>query len=233
MKHIYNLEVSGICNYNCDYCPYPISKRKKGLMDFETYKKCMDLIDELNQKSICLHNFGEPLVHPDIVKYVKYATNYVDRIIFSTNGILLTKELAVSLKKAGLTELYLSFHDNDVAEKAKKNCEGLDLIKAERRIFTHDWAGTAKKKPLKSYLIKFMKRPDICHFIDNDTVTILWDGRINSCCIDMEGLGVLGSIYDKDPFSYKVKPFSLCKKCHKPYGANAKKFYTYTSKSKK
>ena len=225
MKHIFNIEVSGICNNNCEYCPYPTSKRKKGLMDFKTFKICIDLIDELNQNCISLHNFGEPLVHPDILKFIKYARNYVDRISFSTNGILLTRELALALKKAGLTDLYLSYHDKKIANKAKKNCEGLDLIKAERRIFSHDWAGTAKKKPLRSYLIKFMNRPDICHFVDNDTVTILWDGRINSCCIDMEGLGVLGSIYDENPFRYKVETFSLCNKCHKPYGEIAKKFY--------
>ncbi|MBU0471884.1 MAG: radical SAM protein, partial [Nanoarchaeota archaeon] len=229
-----NIEVSGICNYHCDYCPYPTSKRKKGLMDFTTFKKCMELIDEMNQKSICLHNFGEPLIHPDLSKFIKYADKYVDRINLSTNGILLTRELAKSLKKAGLTELYLSYHNKDIAERAKKNCEGLNLIKAERRSFSHDWAGTAKKKPLQSYLIKFMARPDVCHFIDNDAVTILWDGRINSCCIDMEGLGVLGSVYDDDPFTCTVKKFSLCDRCHKPYGKNAKKFYSdYTIKSKK
>ncbi len=231
MKFIFAIEVSGICDNGCSYCPYPNSKRKKGIMSFSTFKRTMDLVRKLNQNRICLHNFGEPLLHPDIVKYVEYARKYVDNVVFSTNGVSLTRKMAESLKDAGLTELYLSFHDKKIANRAKRNCKNLDILKKERSTFTHDWAGTSEKKTLYSrytnFLIKskIMKRPDVCHFIDKDRVVILWDGRINSCCIDMEGLGVLGSIFDKDPFEYKVKSFSLCKTCHKPYRQDETGFY--------
>jgi len=220
MKYIYQIEVSGLCNMRCSYCPYPTSKREKGFMSISTFKKSMELVKKLNQNKICLHNFGEPLVHPKIVEFVKIAREHVDKVSFSTNGALLTRELAISLKNAGLTKLILSAHDLKTLIRAVYNCRGLNLVKPNQisLIFYHDWANTAKRKTLSSYFYRLFPKPEECCFIKKDWVVILWDGRINSCCIDADGIGVLGSVFDEDPLKLKPKPFSLCKNCHKPKG---------------
>lgn len=225
MKFIYTLEVSGICNSKCSYCPYPTSKRKKGLMSISTFKKSLELVKKLNQNWICLHNFGEPLVHPKIVEFVKLTKKYVDNVVFSTNGVLLTRKLAIKLKNAGLTELYLSTHNLRVALSAMYNCRGLGILKQVRFLFFHDWAETAKNKTILSYLFRLTLKNNECCFIKKDWIVILWDGRINSCCIDIEGAGIIGSVFDKCPLKLRSKHSSICKNCHKPDYKTKKNFY--------
>lgn len=226
MKYIYAIEISGICNLKCAYCPHPNSKRKKGLMNKRTFLKSMSLVKKLNQDFVCLHNFGEPLMHPKLIEFIKIAKKQVKHIVLSTNGILLTREMAISLKNAGLTRLYISSHSIKTGLKALYNCRGLNLVKEFRCVFFHDWANTAPKKNIFSKIFKRLPKPKACCFVKNDWVVILWDGRINSCCIDMEGKGIIGSVFDKNLEKIKVKPFSLCKDCHKPLHVTESYYYT-------
>ena len=70
MKLLYAIEVSGVCNSNCSYCPYS-TKKRKGFMKLSTFKRCLEVVKELNQDYICLHNLGEPLLHPNLVEFIK------------------------------------------------------------------------------------------------------------------------------------------------------------------
>lgn len=211
MKFIYTLEVCGLCNLKCAYCPHPVSPRELGLMSREVFYKALELIRATGQDYICLHNFGEPLMHPEIVDYVRIARKTVSNVVFSTNGILLTRELAVQLKEAGLTELYISTHSPEDAQRAIENCDDLDLLKQVRSKFRHDWAGSAKKHPTRYKKVPAAKQP--CVFHRDGWVVVLWDGTINSCCIDMHAEGRLGTIWDEDALSLWAKDFSLCDNC--------------------
>jgi hypothetical protein len=216
MKMIYGIEVSGLCNRYCPYCPYPSSTREKGLMSIDTFNISIDLVKKLNQNWILLHNFGEPLLNPKLIEFIKIARNYVDKVAISTNGILLSRDYAISLKKAGLTGLCISVYDLRVAIKAINNCRGLGILKWVRILFNHTWANTSEQKPYFSYFFDIIPKPKECIFKRNDWTVILWDGRISSCCIDMDGNGIIGSIYDKNPLELHSISFSLCKYCHKP-----------------
>jgi len=224
VKLVYQVEVSGICNLKCPYCPYPYSKRKKGFMSKKTFIKSLELIKKLKQNYVCLHNFGEPLLHPKILDFIKIARKHVENVVLSTNGVLMTRELAIKLKKAGLTELYLSTHNYKTALRAMWALRGLGLLKQLRFLFGMDWAGTAKNNRLIKKIYDRFPKKEKCCFLEKNWVVILWDGRINSCCIDMEGQGVVGSVYDKNAMELSPKPTILCKKCHKP-NFKDKKYY--------
>ena len=218
MKKIYQIEVAGTCNIKCSYCPHPTSIRKHELMSRETFIRSMELVGKLGQSHISLHNFGDPLLHPNIVEFVRISREYVDEVSFSTNGILLTRKMAKDLKDAGLTSMHISTHSPKDAQKAIDNCEGLDLLGDVRSNFYHDWAGTSKKH--KKYYSDYQewnakKKTKIgCPFIVKEIGVILSDGRIASCCIDMEGLGVIGSVYDDNALDLIPSYFSLCENCH-------------------
>ena len=62
-------------------------------MSRETFIRSMELVGKLGQSHISLHNFGDPLLHPNIVEFVRISREYVDEVSFSTNGILLTKKI--------------------------------------------------------------------------------------------------------------------------------------------
>ncbi|MBI3986021.1 MAG: radical SAM protein [Lentisphaerae bacterium] len=213
MRFIYTIEVSCLCNLQCAYCPHAKSARKKGLMSMAVFEKSMELVKALGQNEVCLHNFGEPLIHPRITDLVKRARQTVAKVVFSTNGLLLTRELAVALKDSGLTELYISSHAPADAPRAIRTCEGLDLLKNVGTVFWHDWAGTAERHPTH-YQDRRLRKTNTCKMIADGWAVILWDGRVNSCCMDMEGLGVIGTVFDPDILRREPTTTRLCENCH-------------------
>lgn len=42
-------------------------------MSFKTFKDAVELVIRCEQKEIYLHNFGEPLLHPDIILFINYS----------------------------------------------------------------------------------------------------------------------------------------------------------------
>jgi len=216
MKFIYQLEVSGQCNLRCEYCPHPRSRRKKGLMTEQVIERSLEIVQKLGQEYLCLHNFGEPLLHPMIIDIIKTAKKTVKTLVMSTNGILLTRNIAENIRDAGLSELYISVHDKQAAEKAIIACEGLDILREIRDNFDHDWAGTAARH--SEHFSPREKREDsykgCCSFIESEWAIVLWDGRVNSCCMDMDGHGIIGSIFDEDILQKKPRYHSLCHECN-------------------
>jgi hypothetical protein len=223
MRYIHHIEVSGICNMKCSYCPHPTSKRKKGLMTEETFIKCMKLVKKTGQKDARLYAFGEPLLHPELLRFIRIAREYVDEVELSTNGVYLTRRMAIDLKEAGVTYLVISAHDKEIQKWAVKNCKGLKILKYVRKRFYHTWAGQTEKgkglylENIISKVTDLFKR-DInqreCIFQLNRCVTIYWDGRITSCFMDSEGFGVIGSVYDARVIDLNPEYMEICKKCH-------------------
>lgn len=209
MKSIYQVEISNLCNRRCLYCAHPLQKRKKGLMDFKTFQKVVELHVKLKQKYIVLHNFGEPLLHPDLLDFVQYAHENGLDSCFSTNGVLFADALAKKLKACGLVSINWSAHVPSLEKDIMKICKKHSIKMRKINNFFHDWGGKAKKK------IKYKRtgKNFPCSFIQKKWGVVLWDGRINVCCIDCEGEGVFGSVFDKDILAKSGSRIPLCKTC--------------------
>lgn len=124
------IEVSGVCNLRCPMCSYPRSSRKKGFMDWSLFEKIVMDAKRNGHAIASLHFFGEPLLWPHIINGVALLTEngFYPRI--STNGMLLTGEMALKLQNAGLKEMLVTV-DTLEAEAYKKIREGgnLEVIK--------------------------------------------------------------------------------------------------------
>jgi radical SAM protein with 4Fe4S-binding SPASM domain len=98
-------------------------------MDFETFKKAIDSLKEFPErlKAIIFAGHGEPLIHKDIDKMVKYAKekNVAERIEIVTNGSLLNQELSDRLIAVGLDRLRISIQ-GVTAKKYKEVC-GIEI----------------------------------------------------------------------------------------------------------
>lgn len=111
-----DIEPTNACNLRCPMCPRTVllesspEKLRLGFMDVEAYKAVIDEAIELGVSSVKLNWLGEPLLHPRIVEMVAYAKEkgIVD-VMFNTNAVLLTEELAASLMEAGLDKIFFSF----------------------------------------------------------------------------------------------------------------------------
>lgn len=115
------LEVTNHCNLNCYTCPRKKLKREKGYMSFQLFEKIIESEKDYLE-TVLLFHMGEPLLHPDLAKMVKYATTRKIRTIIFTNGVLLTQKKAEELFVAGLDLLVISFDglEQDTYEEVRK-----------------------------------------------------------------------------------------------------------------
>ena len=91
------IELSTVCNWDCDYCPRPYLTRKKEFISYETFDKAIDtFIGETT--TLILSKDGEPLMHPAFRRLLTYATSkYSGKIDIYTNGVYLTEDIVDAL----------------------------------------------------------------------------------------------------------------------------------------
>ncbi|OFZ18767.1 MAG: hypothetical protein A2Z20_01410 [Bdellovibrionales bacterium RBG_16_40_8] len=80
------IEISNICNLQCDFCP-EVNRQKK-IMSYELFTKIIDQVKDLT-KEVTFHLMGEPLAHPKIKEFVDYCAQAKLPINLTTNGTLL------------------------------------------------------------------------------------------------------------------------------------------------
>lgn len=189
-------------------------------MSWETFKKSVALVERCGQRTAYLHNFGEPLLHPHVAEFVRYCSERGVMASFFTNGVLITDEVLADLSDAGLRFLYLSEHTKGELDRvqlliARGNhpIEIRDTFRPVRREL-HSWAGQMHQSKLVSLELSSPRRTP-CIFERERAAVVLWDGRLNVCCIDVEGRGVQGTVdnYLANPESYEFKPIRLCASC--------------------
>ena len=125
------------CNLKCVHC---YAKSEDISYDNElTHEQAIAMIDDLAEFGVpvLLFSGGEPLVHPRLVDYARYAVSKGMRAVISTNGTLITREKAKTLKEIGLSYVGISLdgleetHDKfrgvkgsfQKAMKAIENCQ--------------------------------------------------------------------------------------------------------------
>lgn len=107
-KPIVVWNVTQQCNLNCIHC-YSLSKniRYQGELTTTEGKTLIKDIAEF-KSPVILFSGGEPLMRPDIFEWIDYAKNMGMRAVLSTNGTLITKEVAKRLFQLGLSYVGVS-----------------------------------------------------------------------------------------------------------------------------
>lgn len=103
------LEVTNYCNLRCKYCCQQEININKGFISRETLNQCMPYFVE--GQNLCIHGHGEPLLHERLLDIINLLSNNNINVEMSTNGVLLTIELAMQLIAAGLKYLIISLHN--------------------------------------------------------------------------------------------------------------------------
>jgi 12,18-didecarboxysiroheme deacetylase len=96
------------CNLKCVHC---YAQSEDISYDNElTHEQAVAMMDDLADFGVpvLLFSGGEPLVHPRLVEYAQYAVSKGMRAVISTNGTLITKEKAQTLKEIGLSYVGIS-----------------------------------------------------------------------------------------------------------------------------
>ncbi len=127
------------CNLKCVHC-YAHAKEERGEDPISTAQAKV-MIDDLAAfgAPVMLFSGGEPLVRRDLPELAKYATAKGMRAVISTNGTLITRDMAKILKDVGLSYVGVSLdggeavHDKfrGVPGSYRRALEGLDHCRAE------------------------------------------------------------------------------------------------------
>jgi len=82
------VELCSVCNLRCPLCPAGCGelKRKRGFMEEEVFRAIVDQLDDVYTRDFIPAMWGESLLHPRFIEFMRYARRKTWRISLSTNG---------------------------------------------------------------------------------------------------------------------------------------------------
>ena len=193
-----DVETSSACQMKCPMCYTTyMDTEKKGIMDFNLYKKIINEAIKYNVYSIKLSWRGEPMLNKNIVKMISYAKQSgICEVAMLSNAERLTPELAKAITDAGLDWISLSVDGNantyNIIRAPAIFEETLEKIRVLREY--RDKVG--KKKPL-------IRIQSILSAIQNsfDEFISIWDGiadRVNFISDQARDFDVKGMYHDQN-----------------------------------
>lgn len=108
-KKVY-IEITNVCNLKCEFCP--VTKRKAEFMDIHLFTNILAQVKEYTDY-IYLHVKGEPVLHPQIDKFLKAAEAFNLKVNITTNGTLINKAEDILINSKALRQVNFSLHSFD------------------------------------------------------------------------------------------------------------------------
>lgn len=127
-----HIELNNTCNFRCHMCPIHKMKREKKLMDFHVFRKIVDECAQVGVRRLRLFLMGEPLLHPRLVEYIKYAKSKGLFVDFDSNAGYLNKIDQEALILSGIDEIIFSV--TGAKPETYKKFQGEDLSRVEKNI---------------------------------------------------------------------------------------------------
>jgi radical SAM protein with 4Fe4S-binding SPASM domain len=94
--------VTNRCNLRCQHCYISAEdKRYKNELTTEEAERFIEDLAEM-QAPVLLFSGGEPLIRSDIFHLSRFGTDKGLRVVLSTNGTLITPEIAEAIKESGM-----------------------------------------------------------------------------------------------------------------------------------
>jgi len=117
------VEITTICNRNCTFCPG--TKRPLKRLSMEEFKIIAERLKGVT-KYLYLHVMGEPLTHPQLPEFIRYAAEQGFLVSITTNGTLLKKRWD-DLLQSGVYKINISIHSfeegsNEAYEEYISDC---------------------------------------------------------------------------------------------------------------
>jgi radical SAM protein with 4Fe4S-binding SPASM domain len=257
---VIRIESVGRCNFKCTHCPVGVYGNKRTMMSFETFKRIFDSLPLVPRVLVLYHGGEPLLNREleDMIRYAK--SKGVQKTCFNSNASLLTVDRGKSLKEAGLDELRISFdgsspEENDrirVGSNFAKHAPIVREVAKDLYIRIYNIKFDGDPNPAK-YLRDFFgtsvdyhtdpariwaslnddaqqtKSPTYCEEL-METMSILSNGNVVSCCEDLLGEVTYGNVLEESPLaiwgrmqetrnSFENKNYpDFCRKCYKITG---------------
>lgn len=249
-------ESSTTCNAKCTFCPRYEMTRKMGTMSDELFHKIIKEGKELGIKTYLPFLNGEPFIFPKIYEWLDYMEKEGVNVILYTNGELMDVDRLVKYKNIEMISCSFNGATKESYDKTMRGPDFetskrkiKDLIEKApywvRVTLVPDKYNTEDKKEFiklwgnRARIANYMNWGGKRHTKTEHTgikhpcvklmtnTTILWDGRVNLCCMDYDGEVIFGDLnkeHLKD-ILLRMKPIKerhklldfnmpLCKECN-------------------
>lgn len=223
LQTITTIELSNDCQLRCKYCinrkMESVANRKRQIMSEEVFSATLEVLKELcargTQAELNMNGNGESFLDPALFSRLRRAKEVIGpsrRLNMSTNGIIMSDDIAKALKASGLDDIQVSIHRPEVARisgqiLATNGIRGSFNFGAVSS--PHNWAGQIEPEHCVRVL------PSIpCHPLMEGRGYVSAEGHLSPCCYDYQLLGVFGDIHSSDLLAREIVPFSLCQTCH-------------------
>jgi MoaA/NifB/PqqE/SkfB family radical SAM enzyme len=126
-RQIY-LEVTNRCNSLCASCPLTYDHflrfEPKHHLRWEEFRRLVDQLPSVERA--VLHGIGEPLLNPDLPRFIAHLKGRGAQVLFNTNALLLDEARGDALVEAGLDELRVSL--DAVTPELYHQLRGIDKL---------------------------------------------------------------------------------------------------------
>lgn len=237
------IESTTACNAKCTFCPRYEMTRPMGEMSDELFYKIVKEGKEMEVKHFLPFLNGEPFVFSRIWEWLDYLERQKVWVTLYTNAELIDVDRLLKHKNIYLVNCSLNATTKETSnkvmrgidfDKAVKNTQ--DLISKSRfrvrvsMVVNEDtvnevddfkniwgehavvnnyanWGGarhsTLEKKKIRKYCERTLQ-----------DITILWDGRVNMCCMDYDGKAIFGDI-NKESLKDISKRIEVIRELHR------------------
>ena len=164
-KKIY-IEITNICNLNCSFCS--TTKKEKKNMTLEEFKVILEKIKDYTNY-IYLHVKGEPLLHPQIIDFIKEADKNHLKVNLTTNGTLLKKYAKELGKCKNLNKMNISLHsENNISTYFEDIFESVKDLSQKTTVIYRIW--TLKNQELDEKSTKIVDKIKKYYNLSTETV---------------------------------------------------------------
>lgn len=185
------IEITNICNLRCEFCP--VTKREAEFMSLETYKKILAQLKDYTDH-IYFHVKGEPLLHPQLDKFLDLAEAYKLKVNLTTNGTLISKLKDKLLDKKALRQVNFSLHSFDANEL------NFSIEEYLKNILNFTLEATANTNIISSYRLWNLEQ-DVKsieknrHILSIIEETFNLDYKIEEKLLDSRGIKIVKNVY--------------------------------------
>jgi len=227
IKNIH-LEICNKCNLRCRFCPVGngLMKRKREFMPFELVRHV--ILKNYSIKNIGLSNWGEPLLHYDLFKILRYLDAHKKRVTMTTNATLLDDYM--SMKLLVTTKLHRLDFSVDAVGTLYEEMRGFDYLQVKTNILNflklrenigskiecriraqvselnesfiyqleEEWGSCLEIQFQPLITYQYLPYSRGCTQFKDKHLAILSNGDITPCCVDYDGLLKIGNVKEID-----------------------------------
>lgn len=128
------VQLTDVCNLSCAMCPHSLASKTNAYMTEEVYAKILDRAEERGIPFLMFASaYGEALLHPLALRYIRQAKARGFGVGVSTNGNYLKEEQIEAIALSGLDSIQYSFYGHD-APSYRKTYIGGDFDTASKNL---------------------------------------------------------------------------------------------------